>query len=413
MKFRCGFGCSLIGFATISLITAGCSQDPGPAATSPAATPQLLADKPLTPSQDRLLDLAFDTATAIPVNPHIKDRSKAQEAVVAACLELDQPARALAYIERIDDWRKGYCYADLAFHCARNGMESLAPPFLEKARVISGTTEDWRRDRIRARIAQTHALLGEGELAEQFQAGAVESETGKVVAVEAMQATPESFDARMQSIDALIAPGSFDLLQNALDACALLYDTFHADPSLRDRAEEKIRNSWDKLPVMLRIDLLEELSRSSIEHGDFTKASGVADEVRAIVDAHQWPVEYHVPVLARIAELRHGAGDGARARAEADAALSVYHQQRDSIVDIWRAGALRPLAEAFHAIGDTSASLSVYRLAVEESVGNPNSRPRAEDLAASCISMATHAVEPDAPLGERIRKIREGLGEPW
>jgi hypothetical protein len=50
---------------------------------------------------------------------------------------------------------------------------------------------------------------------------------------------------------------------------------------------------------------------------------------------------------------------------------------------------------------------------VEEGVENPNSRPRAEDLSATCRSMALHAVEPDADLWKRMRQIGDGLGPPW
>ncbi len=62
---------------------------------------------------------------------------------------------------------------------------------------------------------------------------------------------------------------------------------------------------------------------------------------------------------------------------------------------------------------DTAAALMVYKRAVEEGVENPNSRPRAEDLSATCLSMALHMVEPDAELKNRIRQISEGLGDPW
>jgi hypothetical protein len=64
-------------------------------------------------------------------------------------------------------------------------------------------------------------------------------------------------------------------------------------------------------------------------------------------------------------------------------------------------------------MGDEAGALFVYRQAVEEGVENPNSRPRAEDLSATCCSMALHAVEPDAELWKRIRQISEQLGDPW
>jgi hypothetical protein len=64
-------------------------------------------------------------------------------------------------------------------------------------------------------------------------------------------------------------------------------------------------------------------------------------------------------------------------------------------------------------MGNTAAALSVYAKVIEAGVENPNSRPRAEDLAATCCSMAVHAVEPDPRLWSRIRSIRDGLGDPW
>jgi len=47
-----------------------------------------LVDRPIAAFQRNLLDLAFATATAIPIRPHIKDRSRAQEAVVAVSLDV-------------------------------------------------------------------------------------------------------------------------------------------------------------------------------------------------------------------------------------------------------------------------------------------------------------------------------------
>ena len=44
---------------------------------------------------------------------------------------------------------------------------------------------------------------------------------------------------------------------------------------------------------------------------------------------------------------------------------------------------------------------------------NPNSRPRADDVCATCISMAVHGIEPDAELRARLEQIVKELGAPW
>ena len=125
-----------------------------------------VADLPLTEYRLELLQLAFDAATAMPLNPHIKNRSLAQELVVRACFELDQPSRALRYTKEIADWRRGVGYADFADYCALRGDTSEVQRYLDLAIEQAQTANDsgeqsWRVDRIRAKIAVTHLRLGQ------------------------------------------------------------------------------------------------------------------------------------------------------------------------------------------------------------------------------------------------------------
>jgi hypothetical protein len=132
-----------------------------------------------------------------------------------------------------------------------------------------------------------------------------------------------------------------------------------------------------------------------------------------MIESGRWMPDDKVTLLGRTARVRGLAGDTERARAAADAAMELFGAERQKIVNIDRAAALRPVAEAYQAIGDAAAALGVYKKAVEEGVENPNSRPRAQDLSATCCSMALRGLEPDAELWDRIHHIREGLGEPW
>ena len=76
-------------------------------------------------------------------------------------------------------------------------------------------------------------------------------------------------------------------------------------------------------------------------------------------------------------------------------------------------GVLRPLAEAYLAQDDVATARTLYAQAVEAGVANPNSRPRAEDLSATCCSMALHGFEPDEALWARLVAVRASLAEPW
>lgn len=121
-----------------------------------------VADAPLAEYQKELLDLAFETASAFPTMPHIKNRSLAQQSVVEASLRLDQPQRALGYAKRIDNWRRGAGYADYALYCAQKGDAAAAQRHIDLAREVYEKTEkdeiqDWQRDEIRERSPRRSA----------------------------------------------------------------------------------------------------------------------------------------------------------------------------------------------------------------------------------------------------------------
>ena len=405
----------LLSGSTLFLFTAGCGKQDrtDDVAQNKSGVVVSLTDKPLAVYQSELLDHAFETAAAIPVKPHIKDRSRAQEKVVETSLELDQPLRAHSLIEGIDNWRRGSGYCALAFYCVRHGYTGEAQQYLNLAFEISESAEEWRRDQIRVKIANTYVWLGQTIQTDQLETGVVDSKSGKVAGVKAMIAGEDHFDEQMNALDALIAPGNFDIVENALKACANLFNRFYDDAGRRLLAEEKMKTSWGKLPIFKRVELLTELAGFALDHTDQAKALELVNEAQLFMDSAQWRPEHRIPMVSELVKLRFRAGDMQKARTDADALLALFDSQRDKIVNIYRAGALRPLAEAYQSMGDTATALTVYKRAVEEGVANPNSRPRAEDLSATCLSMALHGVEPDAELWTRIRQINKGLEDPW
>ena len=373
-----------------------------------------LQDRSLAAFQTNLLQIAFDVATAIPVVPHIKDRSKAQSAVVDACLILDQPQRALGYIEKISDWRRGAGYADYAFYCVQHGFTNDVQHHLDLAEQISAVADqDWRRDRIKVRIAQTHLLLNNADLAGKFSENLEKSESGKIEQTAAGLCADHDFDKRMAVLDELTASGDFDLTQNALKAYVQLYDRFYTDTTRRTTVEEKLKANWSKTPYFIRIDLLAEMADCSLTHADPQNALRLVNEGADLLADKSWPAEYHIPLMARLAEIRFRCGETDAAGAALQNALVLFDQSQSGIINIDKADALIPVAGAFFATGDTSGALAVYKLAIEAAVENPNSRPRAEDLVSICLSMAVSGVEPDAALWSRIKEVQFNLSDPW
>jgi len=402
------------------------------APAAPTTTPTPTSDEPvpaIAPWRSELLDLAFDAASAFPLNPHIKNRSRAQADVVVAALEIDQPDLALSCAKNIANWRQGEAIASIAYHQAEQGRLARVHELLAAAQKIADaggvttdeklpsdgieTTQEWRSDRIRARIASTYVLLGQNNLADAAAFGADASETAPIQAERSRKISGEHFDEHMTRLDALVATGSFDALGSALGSYAELFARFYDDVERRAKIEEKIHVAWAKLPIQVRIEVQERLVDTAIDADDEKKALELLDSASAMLVGTNWTVEDDVPLRAKLAALRARAGDVDTARADADAALASYDGGRERIVNIYRARVLRPLAEAYVAIGDFEKARTMYARTIEEGALNPNSRPRCDDLVATVCSMVVRDVEPDAALRSRIAEIRSKLGQPW
>jgi hypothetical protein len=239
------------------------------------------------------------------------------------------------------------------------------------------------------------------------------SESGKVVGVKAMVADEKAFDEHIKELDGFLASGDFDIIKNSLRSYAQLFNRFYDHSHRRSIVEEKIKSSWDKMPLLIRMYLLRELAKFALDHEDQDKALKLINEAQSLLDGNQWRPEHYIEQTSKLIDLRFRAGDIEKARSDADSMLALFNKERHRIVNIYRAGALRPLAEAYGSMNDKKTALFVYKKVVEEGITNPNSRPRAEDLSATCCSMALHAVQPDTELLTRIHQIRNRLGPPW
>lgn len=378
-----------------------------------------LRDAELAPFRAQLLELAFEAASAMPSKPHVKSRSQAQEAVIGACLELDQPARAQAWIERIENWRRGTAWADLALHCIRKGERGAhVERFLERAYVESEAPEDeigqsWRRDRIKAKLALAYGLLGRRAESMMFRSGLENAEAARLAVFEAERATDEQFHALIETLDEAARIGDFSMTQYALDASAALYKRFYSNEARRTKIEERVEDYWRTAPFGLRIDVLLGFAEAAHEHGDREHALAVLAKTLEQIGSARWtPMDYS-PVMGRLAAAYRSVGEPAKASECVRAAIEKFEAEREQIWNFERGAALRPIAQAQAELGDLATALATYRRAVEEGAENPNARTRAEDLAATCSSMARAGVEPDDKLFARLREIRAGLKDPW
>jgi tetratricopeptide (TPR) repeat protein len=223
------------------------------------------------------------------------------------------------------------------------------------------------------------------------------------------------FESQMTDLDLLIASDSFDLVKNALEACVQLFDRFYERADCRVQVKEKITTSWGSLPIFIRVDILTKLAEVALKQNDSVEAQKLVVQAKQLFDSTAWPAQlyYGIPMSARLAGLQFLCGERDLARTALQAAQDLFIKKQDDMVNINKADTLIPLAEAYQVISEPSEALTIYRQAVAAAVENPNSRPRAEDLSALCVSMALHHVEPDEALWSRIREIQSNLGDPW
>ncbi len=383
---------------------------------SPAADQEsALVDAEIEPWRRELLMLAFDAVSAFPLEPHIKNRSRAQEQVAETALELGQLALVAEFAGDIANWRRGAVEAALALQLIEAGYPAPAEPLLVRAaEAAAAAGEDvaqgWRRDRILARIALAQSKLGRTvDPSLEIEA----SEQGGLRADRMRHASPEQIEVELQILQQAVEIDDFEGTKAAIQAYVVLHDRFYDNAAQRERFEGLNRAAWQGIPIPLAVQAELSMAETAVRHGDAVDARRLIDGAMEHVAGSRWAPEHRVPVEARLAALNHSAGRADEARAQANAAFAMFDENAEQIISIYRAEALIPLAEAFMVLETPATAGALYLRALEEAWINPNSRPRAEDFAAICCSMAKVGHEPGEDLVERMATARGELGDPW
>lgn len=397
-------------------------------AQAPQASPSTarVTDAPIAPFRRELLQFAFEAASSFPLEPHAKSRARAQERLVVAAFDLDQPLLALGFAPQIADWRRGAAYADFAWYSARHGAKAEVPRYVALAEGVLAQErrdpddQDWHGDTIRLKIARAWQAAGDAAKAEQaakdvdaLSTGAVDRQWSEAMTERVERLTPASVDDELAAIDAGFEAQDLGAQFTTLLLVARIHGKFYGDARLRGATEARLLERFVRLPPDLRLAALTALVENCVDHSDDENAVRLIGEMVEVLDGAHWRPTERIQQLAHVSELRARAGDGVRARAELESTLRLYHQQRDEIESWERAATLRPLAVVWHLLGDEQQAEGLLSLVVEEGAENPNARPRCNDLVDTCIAMAKHEIRPSARVLERLREVRDGLKDPW
>jgi hypothetical protein len=386
----------------------------------PTAGPvETLADAELPGWSRELLQLAFDSASKMPLEPHIKNRSRFQYRVVTAALDLDQAKTALRFAKEIANWQQGEALADLAIHTLENGRRIDVEGWLKSAkdaarRQMEGKdAQTWRSSRILAKVARVRLMQGRDAEAAAFIAQLDRSELEYVEPELMARSEKGDFDKILAQIEQIASAADLDLIKSAFRGLVRLYERDFADEKRRARIEELLRTGFGKIPLDLRIGLLLEIAEISAKKGDREGGRRILAAAEGFRTERPFVPESDVMLRAQFAAVRHLLGQEKLARQQLDASLAAFEAGRKRIINMYRGDALRPLAEAWARVGDRDKALQIYQLVCTESLENPNSRPRVRDLVATCASLVRVGLEPSEELSKQLRSIAKGLKSPW
>lgn len=367
----------------------------------------------------RSLDIGFAAASKMPSQPHGRTRARLRADIAESALEVGALDACESYLAAVEGWRKPFVTARLAEALAARGNAARAGTKLSEAVAALAPesaalfTQDWQRDRVRAQVARALIVSGKAEAAASYLKDLVPSEASRTLPLEASRTSPANFRAMMAAIDGCLATNDFDRMQFGVEALLSFPTSVMTDSAMFDAVESKCVATVSKFPVEFRAQALTRLAGRALELNEPVRARRLLDAAEASVAAAAMLPEDGLPVRARAVALRHAAGDKEAALVAFSALESEFAARRDRIVDIRRAGVVRAFAEAAWRMDRKSRAAELWLRALEEGNTNPNSRPRAEDLAATCRSIVSVGAVPDAAFLARADALLQGLGDPW
>lgn len=396
----------------------GAAAQGAPAAKAPAAkAPEQKAPAAGAPAseqvRDALLEQAFEIASSIPVTPHARDRARVQEDVALGALRLGLLDQARRYAVQIEGWRGGEAMALIGRAHAARGDQQRARECATVAALLVGSERSWQNERVLALLACLWLDLGDDAQAAKLVADLSPEHLGTYQAARTARIPDAALEAQLAVFDAAVASGSFDVARTAVDGYAALLARSTGDAQRREAVLASARRAIKSLPLDLQVSRSASLAEELAGKGMTAPAQALLADATAVYAQVKWDAEDFAPLGAELVRARIALGDREGARTELRRLGAELDRVEPTIVNLRRGISLRALAEAWALLGDAGAARALYARALEAGALNPNSRPRAEDLSATCLSLGVARVEPTPEMTRRIEQIRAALADPW
>ncbi len=375
---------------------------------------QSAAQRPGTNRPARLdaLDYAFKFASAIQSDP--KDMGQAQASVVMDYASAGSLSEAMTHADRIEGWRRGTTYADLATLLANENRQAEAESMLGKAVDFNKTQTGWQAKRIESHIAGALSALGKVEESKAI-AGRLAQEdpqqyTGKGVATVATgHARRGEYDVAMTQLDLLEKDPDIDSAWWRTAGYVSLASRTGLPREKRVEAIHQALEASVKISGWRRGEALRSIAEASDRLGLRKEAKEALMDAGKIFDTLPPGMPVKAALLANLARSWASLGEPERSNRLLESAVKLAPEA----TPIERPAIYANIAYAYQATGQTMEARATYDRALSEAESLTNSRPRALAVVEICRSLGRSQVDLDETMRSRLDRIFGNLSDPW
>ncbi|MBN1830783.1 MAG: hypothetical protein JW896_01590 [Deltaproteobacteria bacterium] len=365
------------------------------------------------------LEWGFKFASAIPVTPHLVDRSHSQYLILEAYLDRDMPDQAAEHASRIADWRECLSYADLAVYFAQKKHDKKVSDYSKRARVCADRLIDWetswQRDRVLLRITEAQAIVGQSWAAEKTEAqlpveSAVQARTLRLSRMD----SPDDYKKKIDRLKSIENSENMEVRRDV--ARAYIAILMQLGPAVTDKQivtlQTRVYKLAETLPQLMQHEILCSLSRTAFSVGQEGRGRDVLEYAEKQLKRRELKARFDVKTLVTLAEIwDEKAGDSQHAQSLLDEAKDLFMKGRLKGTDQVRA--LISLAQGYGIHGDHEAAWYFFRQAIQIAGLQVNARPRAMNLTEICAAIGQWSVPWPDDIEKEMIRLYEALGDPW
>ncbi len=341
------------------------------------------------------LDKAYNVASSIAVDPHIKTRSLYQSKVVSVALELDMPKTAENYARQIRNWRAGLGLARVALYNAQAGdVEGVAKLVSEAIERGEDPLQDWRLNKVRSISSAALHLSGDDKNAKNVSEDLLPAERMEFDQAVASTVESKNIDEQIIACAKQINSMNFDEKISGLSSLLSLLEVVVSQEAYRNEINDLINRGINDLPFFHRINFRVRVIEIHLDANYRLPALKMADALLSEINELNLGAPDKIAAISKLANLYYKCDDVEKARMLLSNGAQLYDEAEKSIVNIDRCELLLMLAEVAHTSESAGIRDDLYLRALQAAFVNVNHRPRAEDVTQIYCSLAVNQVEP-------------------